>query len=150
MRGSGWNECEKSVPLFLQQSGMQRRVSEGGTRVADEWCPSVRPCVRASVRPSVTSPVQLHRLIVTTALHRLTAPTALHRLTAPTALHCLTAHTPLHRLTAHTALQRLTVPPHYSSLLCTITLNTFPRFCVNLHSVVSYCSTPPSSTPRHP
>ena len=51
MRGSGWNECEKSVPLFLQQSGMQRRVAEGGTRVADEWCASVRASVRPSVRP---------------------------------------------------------------------------------------------------
>ena len=115
--------------------------------------------VRPSVCASVMSPVHIHRLSATTALHRLTALTALyrltaltalHRLSASTALHCLTAHTPLHRLTAPTALQRLTVPPHYSSLLCTITLNTFPRFCVNLHSVVSYCSTPPSSTPRHP
>ena len=35
-----------------------------------------------SVRASVTSPVQLHRLNATTALHRLTAPTALHSLTA--------------------------------------------------------------------
>ena len=102
MRGSGWNECEKSVPLFLQQSGMQRRVSEGGTRVADEWCPSVRPCV--------TSPVQLHRLSATTALHRLTAPTALHRLTAPTALH---------RLTAPTALQCQRQTQSSISIICT-------------------------------
>ena len=129
MRGSGWNECEKSVPLFLQQSGMQRRVSEGGTRVADEWCASVRPCVRPLCRqfsftglaplphytalpplPHYTALPPLHRLTAYTALYRITAPTALHRLTASTALQRLTGATALHRLSGATSLHRLTAP----------------------------------------
>ena len=114
MRGSGWNECEKSVPLFLQQSGMQRRVSEGGTRVADEWC----PCVCVSVRPS-------RRQFSFTALAPLPHYTALPPLPHYTALPPLPHYTALPPLPHYIALPPL---PHYN-----VSARPLPKFiCQNI------------------